>query len=100
MLSLENPPKLLVSVLRLGMGVLKPIILGCVEGQLNAPSFYRMLRNRRESSRYERELLDAVQAKGRPDLVRRVCLAVLARRRGPRFRRALIEAERTLGLRS
>jgi pimeloyl-ACP methyl ester carboxylesterase len=84
----------------MGMGVLKPIIVSCVEGELETSSFYRMMRKRRESTRYERELLEAVQARGRPDLVRRVCQNVLARRRGPRFRRALIDAETALGLRS
>lgn len=79
-----------------GMGVLKPIVLDCVDGRLTADAFHRYMRKRRESSRYERELLDAALARGRPDLVRRLCRAVLARRRGPRFRQALREAEAAL----
>lgn len=85
-----------IASLWLGMGILKPVITACVEGRLESTDFYRALRKRRESPRYERELLEAVQARGRPDLVARTCRAVLARRRGPKFRRALNEAEAAL----
>lgn len=85
-----------IASLWLGMGILKPVITDCVEQRLTPLGFHRYLRKRRESSRYERQLLDAVEARGRPDLVARTCRAVLARRRGPRFRRALKEAEDAL----
>jgi len=85
-----------IASLWLGMGILKPVVSDCVEGRLSPLSFYRYLRRRRESARYERELLEAVEARRRPDLVARLCRAVLARRRGPRFRRALKEAEAAL----
>lgn len=83
-----------------GMGILKPVILGCVEGTLTPGEFFLLLRARRGNPRYERELLEALQSRGRPDLVRRLCTSVLARRRAPRFRRALKEAESALGARA
>lgn len=85
-----------IASLWLQMGILKDIVGACVDGSLTDHQFYAALRARRQSARYERELLDAVLAKDRPALTRRLCRAVLARRRGPRFRRALAEAEARL----
>lgn len=85
-----------IASLWLQMGILKDIVTACVDGTLTPDMFYRCLRARRQSSRYERELLEAVLKLDRPALTRRLCRAVLARRRGPRFRRALVEAEARL----
>lgn len=85
-----------IASLWLQMGILKDLVTGCVDGTLTRTGFYRALRARRQSGRYERELLDAVLRLDRPALTRRLCRAVLARRRGPRFRRALVEAEARL----
>ncbi|MEL7462036.1 MAG: phosphoadenosine phosphosulfate reductase [Pseudomonadota bacterium] len=85
-----------IASLWLQMGILKDVVTACVDGSLSRRDFYRALRARRQSSRYERELLEAVLKRNRPALTRRLCRAVLARRRGPRFRRALAEAEARL----
>lgn len=85
-----------IASLWLQMGILKGVVTACVEGTLTRTDFYQALRARRESSRYERELLAAVLQRDRPALTRRLCRAVLSRRRGPRFRRALVEAESRL----
>ena len=85
-----------IASLWLGMDILKPIIVACVEDRLTRTEFYRLLRKRRGSARYERELLAALQERDRPDLIARLCRDVLSRRRGPKFRRALGEAEAAL----
>ncbi len=85
-----------IASLWLRMGILKEVVVGCVDGTLTEARFYKSLRARKTSDRYERQLLDALLAMNRPDLTRRLCKAVLARRRGPRFRRALNQAEAKL----
>ncbi|MDJ1008305.1 MAG: phosphoadenosine phosphosulfate reductase [Paracoccaceae bacterium] len=85
-----------IASLWLNMGILKPVVTDCVDGRMTRVAFYRYLRRRRDSERYERALLEVVQRRGRPDLVRRLCRAVLSRRRGPRFRKALRQAEAEL----
>lgn len=81
-----------IASLWLLMGVLKPVVTACVDGSLTRTGFYRHLRARRGTDRYERLLLATVQERKRPDLVVRLCQSVLARRRAPRFRAALREA--------
>lgn len=85
-----------IASLWLQMGVLKEIVTGCVEGDLDRTGFYRLMRRRRGSTRYERELLRKLEARDRPDLVRRLCRKVLSERGAPKFRRALERAEADL----
>jgi pimeloyl-ACP methyl ester carboxylesterase len=75
------------------MGVLKPGIEGAIDGTLTRPEFYRLMRARWESPRFHREVLDQVVARDNPRLTARYCRAILARRRGPKFRQALNAAE-------
>lgn len=80
----------------LQMGVLKDVIDGCVEGTLTRARFYALMRNRRQSGRYMREFLDVLEAKDNPRRIAYFCEALLNRRRGPRFRQALKQANERL----
>ncbi|MDA5558633.1 phosphoadenosine phosphosulfate reductase [Shimia sp. MMG029] len=71
------------------MGVLKPVVEGCVAGSMTEYDFYRLMRNRREIARFQKQLLKTLEDKNRPGLIAQYCAAVLARRRAPHFRRAL-----------
>ena len=74
------------------MGILKPIILDCVDEKLTSARFYSYLRTRRENPKYQRAMLDNLRAAGRPGRVVGYCRAVLARRRAPKFRQAMKDA--------
>ncbi|CUH51104.1 hypothetical protein [Shimia marina] len=78
------------------MGQLKPVIEKCVAGEMTADVFYTMMRTRREVTRYQKEMLRTVLDDGRPWLIANYCAAVLARRRGPNFRKALRAARAQL----
>lgn len=80
----------------LQMGVLKQVIVGCVDGTLTPNAFYGLMRNRRSSGRYLREFLATAEEKGNPRRIAYFCQAVLNRRRGPKFRQALRQANKTL----
>ncbi len=82
-----------IASLWLQMGILKPVIEGCVAGTLTAREFYTLLRRRRDNGRFQKEMLHTLEKLGRPRLLVRYCRAVLARRRGPAFRKALRAAE-------
>ncbi len=82
-----------IASLWLLMGVLKPVIEGCVAGSMTQTEFYTLLRKRREIARYQKEMLAALEKADRPKLIRRYCTAVLARRGAPVFRKALRTAE-------
>lgn len=82
-----------IASLWLQMGVLKPVIEGCVAGTMTASDFYTLLRRRRDTPRYQKEMLQTLEKLNRPRLLARYCRAVLARRRGPHFRKALRAAE-------
>lgn len=79
-----------------GMGVLKPIIEAAIEGTLTEPDFYRMLRKRREFTRYLKELLQRLDERGDPWLMSLFCQHYLATRRGPMFRKHLNAANAEL----
>lgn len=79
------------------IGVLKPIVEQSIAGTLTEPNFYKMLRGRREDARYQREMLDRLEKKGRPWLIANYCEAVLARRGGPKFRKAMKAARKKMG---
>ncbi|MEZ5686888.1 MAG: hypothetical protein R3D78_13875, partial [Paracoccaceae bacterium] len=61
------------------MGILSPIILGALDGSLTELEFYRRLRARRDSARYQRELFTRAVEKGHKGLARRLGKWVLAR---------------------
>ena len=71
------------------LGILKPIILSCVDGTLTPAAFYTSLRSRRDDMKYQRAMLGRLQDANRPELVVRLCTAILARRGAPRFRTAM-----------
>lgn len=85
-----------IASLWLRLGILKPVVLDCVEGRLTPVRFYRHLRLRRGNRRYEKELLRRIEARNRPRLVIRYCEAILARRRAPHFRKAMRAAQAEL----
>ncbi|PSL19144.1 phosphoadenosine phosphosulfate reductase [Shimia abyssi] len=82
-----------IASLWLQIGVLKPVIEGCVAGTLTPHEFYTLLRRRRENPRYQKEMLATLEKMRRPKMLARYCRAVLARRGGPNFRKALRAAE-------
>jgi len=79
-----------------GMGILKQVVEQSIEGTLTEPRFYAMIRKRREYHRYMKDLLSQLQEKKRHYLVALLCAHYLSRRGGPKFRRALKEAVKTL----
>ncbi|MBW6418457.1 hypothetical protein [Celeribacter sp. PS-C1] len=81
------------------MGVLKPIVEGAISGTLTTEEFYHLMRSRRETRRYQKEMLARLQQKGRPWLTKSYCAAVMARQPGPIFRKALRQAEADLAKR-
>lgn len=85
-----------IASLWLLMGVLKHVIEDCVAGEMTPSRFYSLMRARREVPRFQRDLLGAIEKKNRPKLVQWYCRAVLSRRGGPVFRRALRAAEATI----
>jgi pimeloyl-ACP methyl ester carboxylesterase len=78
------------------IGILKPIVEQSIAGTLTEIDFYKMLRGRRENTRYQREMLERLEKKQRPWLIEQYCSAVLARRGGPKFRQALKKAQQKL----
>jgi len=86
-----------IASLWLRMAVLKPVIVGCVQGDMTPPEFYRMLRVRKDNPRYQKEMLARIKESNRPALLARYCQAVLNTRRAPVFRRELNIALKALG---
>lgn len=52
------------------MGILSPIILGALDGSLTSEKYYQLLRTRKTSPRYQRELFNRAVDKGHKDLAR------------------------------
>lgn len=75
------------------MGVLKQVVLGCVDDTLNVKVFYTLMRARLHNQRYQREMLDRLVKMKRPHLVYRYTRAVLNTRGGPVFRQAMKAAK-------
>ncbi len=71
------------------MGILSPIILAALDGTLTEAGFYRTLRARKTSARYQRELFSKAVAKGHAVLARRLGRWVLTRGDNRYIRRAL-----------
>lgn len=61
------------------MGILSPITLGALNGTLTEAEFYSIIRARRASSRYQKELFKKVMGRGRPELARKLGRWVLTR---------------------
>lgn len=80
----------------ISLGMLKPVILGCVENTLSEHSFYQMMRARRESPRFQRALLGRTIAMGRDGLVVMLCSHILSKRGAPKFRQELKRAQARL----
>ncbi|MEM8980124.1 MAG: phosphoadenosine phosphosulfate reductase [Pseudomonadota bacterium] len=78
------------------MKLLKPVVRACVDGDMSPLKFAQMMRVRRHTQRYQREMLTRLEEMGRPRLVAQYCRAVLATRGGPKFRKALRAAETKL----
>lgn len=79
------------------MGVLKPVIEGCIEGTLTKHGFYQLMRQRHELPRYQREMLTRLVQQNRHALTVRYCKAILAKRRAPVFRKEMNKALQILG---
>ena len=85
-----------IASLWMRMGVLKQVVMGCVDGTMNRQMFYKLMRARLLTVRYQQEMLRRLQKLGRPWLIANYTRAVLNNRRGPKFRRALAKAEAQL----
>ena len=79
-----------------GMGILKKVVEGAIEGRLTDLEFYQLLRARRSYARYLRELLARLEKRDKTYLVALMCTHYLATRRGPKFRKALRAASAKL----
>ncbi len=79
------------------MQVVNPIVNKCLQASLTPSGYYRMMRKRHDSSRYQKEILIRLRDQQRHELLVRYCNAILARRRAPAFRRELNNALKTLG---
>lgn len=71
------------------MGLLQPLVLRAIAGDLTAPEFRRLLRARRDSRRYRREILDRLIDKGHTQLAARLCRHFLAQGHDEAFARTL-----------
>lgn len=71
------------------LGILRPIIDGCIDGTLDRARFHALIAARKDSGRYQRELLGQVKARGKPRLAAALCEYVLDKRRAPHFRAEL-----------
>ncbi|NNF89736.1 MAG: phosphoadenosine phosphosulfate reductase [Boseongicola sp.] len=81
-------------------GILKPVIHACIDGSITPAFFYGHLRARRQDMKYQRAMLSRLQEARHWKRIVRLCEAVLARQRAPRFRRALKEARTALDRRA
>jgi len=71
------------------MGILQEIARKSILGELDKLSFYKLLRKRHDFPRYQRELANLALDRGHPELARRVCRYVLARRNDSFFHKML-----------
>lgn len=85
-----------IASLWMAMGVLKPVVEGCVDGTLNTTEFYRLMRRRHDTSRFQREMLDRLRNQKRYALLVRYCRHVLSKRRAPKFRQEMKQALKML----
>ncbi len=73
------------------MGILKPIILGALDGTLTPEGYYQLLRKRRDFPRYQRELFNRAVARGHKDLARSLGAFILQRNPNAGVRKGLRE---------
>ena len=73
------------------MGILNPIVLGALNGTLTEAEFHRLLRARKSSPRYQRELFKKTVARGRIDLARQLGAHILRKNPNRAVRLALKE---------
>lgn len=78
----------------LGMQILYRMLEKAASGRLDARSFARLARTRRNHPPYLRSLLSAVEEKGRTKLAAALCRNVVSRMKAPRFARRLETLER------
>ncbi len=81
----------------INMGILKPVVEGCIEGTLTTHEFYQLMRTRHATSRYQKEILTRLVNQNRHALLVRYCNGVLSRRRAPLFRKEMNKALKILG---
>ncbi len=86
-----------IASLWMAMGVLKPVVEGCIEGSLTRSGFYKLMRQRHDTNRYQREMLGRLRDQKRYALTIRYCKAVLSRRGAPAFRKEMKKSLRMLG---
>lgn len=79
-----------------GMGILSPVIQGCIDGTLDTAEFYGLMRARRKFPRYLKEMLVQLDKRDRPYLTALLCEHYLSTNRGPAFRKALNNAGKQL----
>ncbi len=72
-----------IALLWADMGVLKPVIEGCIEGTLTTHGFYKLMRQRHDASRNQRKVLTWLVQQDRPALTVRYCKAILSKCRAP-----------------
>lgn len=85
-----------IASLWMSMGVLKPVVEGCIDGTLSTTEFYRLMRRRHETPRFQREMLDRLRRQNRHALTVRYCKHVLSNRRAPKFRHEMKQAKKAL----
>lgn len=85
-----------IASLWMSMKILKPIIEGCVDGTITTTGFYKLFRNRRDSLRYQKEMLIRLKKERRHKLMVLYCEYILSKRPGPHFRRELRAAKLAL----
>lgn len=79
------------------IGVLKPVISGCVNDTISKTQIHAMMRQRRDVPKYQKAIMQHLKNINRPKLVVRYCDAVTARRGAPHFANAAKEARKALG---
>ena len=85
-----------IASLWIQMKLLKPVVQSCVDEQMTPLRFAQMMRARKHTFRYQKDMLNRLLEMDRPWMTAQYCRAVLATRGGPNFRRALRAANARL----
>lgn len=78
------------------MGILKNVVEEGIDGTLDRHKFYGWMRKRKDSTRYQKELLARIENLERPKLLIQYCQYILSKRRAPAFRHAMRKANAAL----
>jgi len=78
------------------LGVLNPIVSGCINDTLTPLDVRRLLRKRHESKMYQKALLRHLEDSQKHRLLIRFCFSILKLRPAPHFRHAAQRARQTL----